>query len=215
MSSFGGARPDGRGSVLPHSVRANTHHHNGLLTSSEHPTPGGWTTHSRSTVLTLGHVRVESLVVSAPAGDRFEMPVVHHPAVAIAIVAEGGQVLVLRTYRHAVGRHGLELPGGLVEEGEEPVEAARRETAEETGLRPEGPGRGLITFEPLPGSVVGAVHAHLWETAPVPTGLPRDPLEPGRVEWLPVADVPRLAVDGTLLGSGTLVGLLLYLAESG
>ena len=215
MGSFNGVRPDGRIDVLPDDMTSITHHPNGAARSSEDDAPNGWTTHSRSTVLVVGHVRVETLDVGAPAGDRFEMPVVHHPAVAVALVVRDGKALVLRTYRHPVGRHGLELPGGLVEPGEEPAEAARRETGEETGLRPDGPGRALLTFDPLPGVVAGQVHVHLWETDPVPTGAPRDPLEPGRVDWLPLADVPRLAADGALLGSGTLVGLLQYLVETG
>jgi 8-oxo-dGTP pyrophosphatase MutT (NUDIX family) len=95
--------------------------------------------------------------------------------------------------------------------------AAEREAREETGLAPIGPGRPLIAFEPLPGFLTATVHVHVWEGAEgevtEPTGEPRDPLEPGRVRWLPLAEVPGLAAEGRLLGSGTLVGLLQYLAE--
>lgn len=219
-------RPDGRDGFLPHAVNANTPHPYGVTRTADGEDPGGWTIHGRSTVYARGSVRVEVNDVTAPAGDRFTQPVVHLPRTAVALVvadgSEGPRVLTLWTYRHPVGAWGHELPGGGVDGDEDPAEAARREAGEETGLRPEGPGRPLVAFEPRPGEVVGAVHVHLWEiggagsgadAALEPTGEPRDPLEPGRARWIDLADVPALAASGLLLGSGTLVGLLQYVAE--
>ena len=182
-----------------------------------------WSTHESTTVWAGSGpaddpgVRVEVHDVTAPEGDRFDYPVVHLPRVAVALVVrdavDGEEVLVLRTYRYPVNRYGWELPGGGVDDGEEPRTAAAREAAEETGWRPVGPGRPLITFEPLPGGVSTTVHVHLWRAAE-PTGGPLDRHEPGQARWLPVADVVRLAGVGELLGAGTLVGLLQYVAES-
>jgi hypothetical protein len=56
------------------------------------------------------------------------------------------------------------------------------------------------------------VHVHLWRDAER-SDEPLDRHEPGRARWVPVADVVRLAAAGELLGSGTLVGLLQYVAE--
>jgi 8-oxo-dGTP pyrophosphatase MutT (NUDIX family) len=44
-----------------------------------------------------------------------------------------GKILVVRQYRYAADADGVELPGGVVDEDESPMEAARREFEEETG----------------------------------------------------------------------------------
>ena len=181
-----------------------------------------WATHGTTTVWAAdgpaddAGVRVEVHDVTAPEGDRFDYPIVHLPRVAIALVVREGdageEVLMLRTYRYPVNRYGWELPGGGVDDGEEPRVAAAREAAEETGWRPRGPGRPLVDFEPLPGGVSTSIHVHLWRDAER-TDEPLDRHEPGRARWVPVSDVVRLAGAGELLGSGTLVGLLQYVAE--
>ena len=59
------------------------------------------------------------------------------PRVGVSIVIhdEQGRVLLgLRAGKHGAGTWGL--PGGAIEPGEDPIEAARRELEEETGLRP-------------------------------------------------------------------------------
>jgi ADP-ribose pyrophosphatase len=172
-----------------------------------------WTTHSRRTAYTGGLLRVEIDDVTAPAGDRFDLHRVVLPRAAVALVVDpGDQVLLLRTYRHLIEREGWELPGGLVEPGEDPETAAAREAAEETGWEPVGPARTLAAFEPLPGSATAPMSVHLWSAAR-PSGRPLDPYEPGRAEWVPLAEVARLARTGGLLGAGSLVGVLAYLAE--
>ena len=223
MDSCVWGRPDGRGRFLPEPVNRDTPHPHGVPYRTERANPDDWMTHSHSVEYTRGSVQVDALDVSAPSGDRFVMPVVRLPRTAVALVVaegpDGPQVLTLWTYRHPVGAWGHELPGGGVDPGEVPAEAARREAAEETGLRPEGPGRTLAVFEPRPGEIRAETHIHLWELGPgtdlAPTRRPRDPLEPGRVRWIDLADVPALGTAGLLLGSGTLVGLWQYRAERG
>ena len=60
------------------------------------------------------------------------------PAATAVVTDEAGRILlVLRN--HEPGKHQWALPGGFVETGESPAEAARRELGEETGLQASGP----------------------------------------------------------------------------
>jgi len=52
---------------------------------------------------------------------------------AVVALTEDQRVLAVRQYRPAVERHTIELPSGVVDPGETPAEAARRELLEETG----------------------------------------------------------------------------------
>jgi len=51
---------------------------------------------------------------------------------AFALTQEG-KVLMVRQYRHGIGRIEIELPGGVTEQGETMEDACRREVLEETG----------------------------------------------------------------------------------
>ena len=63
--------------------------------------------------------------------------VVNRPhAVAIIALDDSGNILLVKQYRPAIGKEILEIPAGLVEEGEHPVDTAIRELKEETGYFP-------------------------------------------------------------------------------
>ena len=80
----------------------------------------------------LLHLRVDD--VRLPSGRSSVREVIEHPgSVAILPITADGDILLIRQYRYAVGREMLEIPAGLLEPGETPEEAARRELREETG----------------------------------------------------------------------------------
>ncbi|WP_328411902.1 NUDIX hydrolase [Nocardia sp. NBC_00403] len=74
--------------------------------------------------------------VAMPGGRVVEREVIeHHGAVAVAAIDDDNNVVLIRQYRHPLGTRLLELPAGLLDlPGEDPLEAAERELAEETGL---------------------------------------------------------------------------------
>ncbi len=69
-------------------------------------------------------------------GTRAQREVVAHPgAVAIVAIDDDDRVVLVRQWRHAVGRALWELPAGTRDSDEAPARTAERELAEETGLR--------------------------------------------------------------------------------
>ncbi|MBN1899302.1 MAG: NUDIX hydrolase [Spirochaetes bacterium] len=82
-------------------------------------------------------VTLETKKVRWPDGhvSNYEC-VYHNMAVAIVPVIEKKKILLVRQLRPVVGRKMWELPAGLVDGKEKPVDTARREMEEETGLVP-------------------------------------------------------------------------------
>ncbi len=77
-------------------------------------------------------VRVDN--VRLPTGKETVREVVEHTGSAVILpVTEQGEILFVRQYRYPIGQELIELPAGLVDEGETPLETARRELTEETG----------------------------------------------------------------------------------
>jgi ADP-ribose pyrophosphatase len=72
------------------------------------------------------------------------------PAVCIVATDRQGRVVLVRQERPAVDAELLELPAGVVDDGEDEEDAARRELEEETGLR-GGRFTRLRTLHPSPG----------------------------------------------------------------
>ena len=74
----------------------------------------------------------------------------HPPSVAIVPVLSGGRVLLIRQFRHAVGKNIYEIPAGTTEPGEQFLQCAKRELEEETGYSARSWKR-LCEFYPAPG----------------------------------------------------------------
>ncbi|MFC4017052.1 NUDIX domain-containing protein [Micromonospora sp. GCM10011542] len=74
--------------------------------------------------------------VTMPGGGTAARDMVRHVgAVAVVALDDAGQVVLIRQYRHPVGRHLWELPAGLTDvTGEDLPAAATRELAEEVDL---------------------------------------------------------------------------------
>ena len=53
--------------------------------------------------------------------------------VNVIAITEDGKFVMERQYRHGLGVMSIEIPAGVVENGEDPLEAAKRELLEETG----------------------------------------------------------------------------------
>jgi len=131
-------------------------------------------------------------------------------AVAIVALDAEGRVVFVRQRRVATGGELLELPAGLIDEGEEPLASAQRELREETGLH-GGNWRELAWFWTSPGFVNERVWVFFAD------GLQEGEPEPDEGEELEVVRWTRAEVEARvheLEDATTLIGLLLYLREA-
>jgi ADP-ribose pyrophosphatase len=73
-------------------------------------------------------------LVRLPNGHQTRLQLIRHPgAAAIVPLADSGEVVLVRQYRHATGGWLLEVPAGTLDPAEAPIDCARRELAEEAG----------------------------------------------------------------------------------
>ncbi|MFD9026530.1 NUDIX domain-containing protein [Streptomyces parvulus] len=170
-----------------------------------------WRIHGERDLYDNRWVKLQLWDVEPPGVERFEHHVVrlHHVAVT-AVIDDQERVLMMWRYRFVPQCFGWELPGGIVDEGEEPSETALREVVEETGWRPNNL-EHVISYQPMVG-MVDSPHEIFVAHGAEKVGEPTDLEEAGHIEWVPLTDVPGLMARGELLGSGTLVALLHILA---
>lgn len=171
-----------------------------------------WKIYGQRPVYRNRWVTLDLVDVEPPGVPRFEHHVVRLQHVAITAVLDSqDRVLMLWRYRFVPDQWGWELPGGIVDDGEDAATCAVREVEEETGWRPEGV-EHVVTYQPMVGMVESPHEVYLARGA-TQVGQPTDAEEAGRVEWIPLADIPALMAEGKLMGSGTLVALLHILAQ--
>jgi ADP-ribose pyrophosphatase len=99
--------------------------------------PERWPVASSAEVFRGALIGVRIDTVRMPGGQTADREIVEHPgAVAVLGLDESGRVLMIRQYRHPVGRLLWEIPAGLRDKPGEPLlAAAERELLEETGYR--------------------------------------------------------------------------------
>lgn len=171
-----------------------------------------WQIHGQRPVYDNRWVRLDLVDVEPPGVKRFEHHVVRLQHVAItAVLDDQERVLMLWRYRFVPDQWGWELPGGIVDAGEDARTCAAREVEEETGWHPTGL-EHVVTYQPMVG-MVDSPHEIFVAHGADHVGEPSDAEEAGRVEWVPLADIPDLMAAGQLMGSGTLVALLHVLAN--
>ena len=145
-----------------------------------------------------------------PDGFEIKRAIVQHPGSAVVMpVDEKNRVLLVRQYRLPVGKFLWELTAGRVDEGETPLQAAKRELAEETGYRARKFEK-LAVFFPSPGFLAEKMTIFL------ATGLTAGestPMDDERIEtrWFAARDLGKWIESGKIIDAKTMIGFCRYL----
>jgi ADP-ribose pyrophosphatase len=134
--------------------------------------------------------------------------VVHHGSVVLLPIFPGGEILLVRQYRQAIGASIWELVAGRLEKGESRPAAARRELIEETGYT-AGRVRQILEIFPSPGFVT----ERMWIFAA--TGLRKGTAQPEDDERISakkfsLAALEKMIERGTLHDAKSVAAILFY-----
>lgn len=136
----------------------------------------------------------------------------HAPAVAILALRDA-QMLVVRQRRRPLAADTIEAPAGLIEDGESPLDAARRELAEECQLA--GDLSELLGVHSSPGFTDEHVTIFRVHNLRAAVGSPDDD-EELLIEWIEPARLIAGVRDGLILSSGpTVTAALLAMLDFG
>jgi ADP-ribose pyrophosphatase len=148
--------------------------------------------------------------VVEPTGIRARRDVVRHTgSVVVLAVNRGGsepRILLEKQYRHAAGRFLWELPAGRVDEGENELEAAKRELLEETGYSARR-WRRILRFWASPGFVAETMSVYLASGLRPGAAQPEDD-EVIEIELVPLKKAVAMVLKGTIQDAKTIAGVL-------
>jgi 8-oxo-dGTP pyrophosphatase MutT (NUDIX family) len=183
--------------------------------------PARWPVVSTAELVRGRLVTLRTDKVRMPDGELAERDVVIHPgAVAVLALDDAQQVLVIRQYRHPVGRLLWEIPAGLRDvSGEPPWATARRELLEEAGYRARD-WRVLADYYTSPGFSTERLRVFLARDLEFVPESERDFVPEGEETqlvpaWLPLDEAVRKVLAGDLHnGVAALAILAGYAARS-
>jgi ADP-ribose diphosphatase len=175
-----------------------------------------WEQLGSETALDNPYYRVRRDTFRLPSGrvvDDYLVGVLADYALVMAVTPTGDVVLV-RQWKQGVRRVRLELPGGVIDEGETAVEAGIRELREETGFV-------AASFEQLGSLDVDAskaanqAHLFLARDAEQRYEPEQNEMEAVEIVLVPVSGIPSLIDDGEICGASSVGALLQALRRLG
>ncbi len=160
------------------------------------------------------YLLTEKQTVRLPDGSEANREVVCPPdAAAVLPIDDAGRVYLVRQYRTAIDQLTLEIPAGILDPGEKPIETAGRECAEEVGLRPQRLDF-LFRYYHAVGFSTGQIAVFLGRDLTPQSDYHLDAGEFIEVVELPFREAYQKAISGEIVDSKTLLALLWYQQEN-
>ena len=149
-----------------------------------------------------------------PGGRTNERDVIRHNGSAVILALDNSKskrdpwVVMERQYRHAAGQFLWELPAGKIEVGEDVLDGAKRELAEETGYRARK-WRPLVEYYASPGFLGESMKIFLAEgLEPGQTSPDED--EQIELRLVKLSELLKKIEEGAILDGKTISAVLLY-----
>ena len=133
----------------------------------------------------------------------------HSHCIAVVVIDENDNILLVKQFRKPVENELLEIPAGGIDAGEDPEEAVKRELREEIGYMPQKL-QSLGGFYSAPGYCTEYLYLYL-ATELVPSQLTAEDTESINVVRLPIKEIPELVTSGRICDAKSIAGLLIYL----
>jgi ADP-ribose pyrophosphatase len=173
--------------------------------------PSRWVRESERTLVSTRVLDLRSEHFRHPVrGTEKDFVIIHAPDwVNVVAVTKESRIILVRQFRFGINTLSLEIPGGVIEKGEDPVAAGLRELSEETGFG-GGRARLLGSVNPNPAIQDNRCHFVLVEDA-----VPTDPMkwdddEEIQVSTASVAETLALARSGGITHSLSVAALMLF-----
>jgi len=155
------------------------------------------------------YLDLERLHVMLSDGREGKREIVRVPdAAAVLPVDDKGNVHLVRQVRHAVGRTLIEVPAGLLNDGEKESDAAGRECEEETGFYP-GELKKLLYYAHAEGYSTGFITLFLGTKLSYTGKTNMDETEFVEPVCLPYRDLVELMRKNQIIDSKTILCILL------
>lgn len=149
-----------------------------------------------------------------PSGKPSERDVIRHNGSVVILAVDPAKnkknpwIVMERQYRHAANQYLWELPAGKLEPGEDALEGAKRELAEETGYRAKK-WRSLVEYYASPGFLGESMKVFLAEGLEPGAAHPEED-EQIELRLVKLKDVLKAIEKGAILDGKTLSSVLLY-----